>query len=279
MKLQDLESSSVQKSQKVFESYFEKKIDIGAIDQKQALQMLEKVRSTINEYRNSKSFHTSEGNPKYLRAIFMEQALTNLLNEAPPPAGIVRQVDMGAPETGIAIQKASKGMNLTPNEQAIVSAIATQALGRTEGKKYKKKGKKLEESEIQQAQVVLAAQDMVDRVQDMIEDITDMEYKDLPALVESIKNEVGTSQAQQFRDQATTALEGLVGNLQNAKQQLESAQGILTGQEPVVPGEGDMNMDMDMDVDTDAGDVEVDADADVEEPESDLEASLGRARR
>jgi urease gamma subunit len=278
MKLLDLESSSVQKSQKVFESYFEKKMDLSAIDQAQALEMLEKVRSTINEYRNSTSFHTSESNPKYLRAIFMEQALMNVLSEAPPPPGIVRQVDPSAQETKNAIEKARKGLNLSPNEQAIISAIATQALGRTEGKKYKK-GKKLQESEIQQAQVVLAAQDMVDRVQDMIEDITDMEYKDLPALVESIKNEVGTSQAQQFRDQATTALEGLVGNLQNAKQQLESAQGILTGQEPVVPGEMDMDMDMDMDVDTDAGDIEVDADADVEEPESDLEASLGRARR
>lgn len=269
MKLQDLESSSIQKSQKVFENYFEKKIDISAIDQKQALQMLEKVRSTINEYRNSKSFHTSEGNPKYLRAIFMEQALRSLLEMDAPMA-----IDMNDPKTKATLDKASRGQNLTPDEQKTVVAIATM---KKEGKK--KKGYKVMESEIQQAQVVLAAQDMVDRVQDMIEDITDMEYKDLPALVESIKNEVGTSQAQQFRDQATTALEGLVGNLQNAKQQLESAQGILTGQEPVVPGEDEMNMDMDMDVDTDAGDVEVDVDTDVEEPESDLEASLGRARR
>jgi hypothetical protein len=267
MKLQDLESSSVQKSQKVFESYFEKKMDLSAIGQVQALEMLKKVRSTINEYRNSTSFHTSESNPKYLRAIFMEQALQSIVEMDAPMA-----IDMNDPKTKSTLDKASKGQNLTPDEQKTVTAVA---LLKKEGKK--KKGYKVMESEIQQAQVVLAAQDMVDRVQDMIEDITDMEYKDLPALVESIKNEVGTSQAQQFRDQATTALEGLVGNLQNAKGQLESAQGVLTGQEPVVPGEGEM--DMDMNVDTDAGDVEVDVDVDAEEPESDLEASLGRARR
>jgi hypothetical protein len=197
----------------------------------------------------------------------MEQALQSIVEMDAPMA-----IDMNDPKTKSTLDKASKGQNLTPDEQKTVTAVA---LLKKEGKK--KKGYKVMESEIQQAQVVLAAQDMVDRVQDMIEDITDMEYKDLPALVESIKNEVGTSQAQQFRDQATTALEGLVGNLQNAKGQLESAQGVLTGQEPVVPGEGEM--DMDMNVDTDAGDVEVDVDVDAEEPESDLEASLGRARR
>lgn len=271
MKLQDLESSSVQKSQKVFESYFEKKMDLSAIGQAQALTMLKKVRSTINEYRNSMSFHTSETNPKYLRAIFMEQALRSLLEMDAPMA-----IDMNDPKTKAALDKASKGQNLTPDEQTTVNAIA---LMKKEGKK--KKGHKVMESEIQQAQVVLAAQDMVDRVQDMIEDITDMEYKDLPALVESIKNEVGTSQAQQFRDQATTALEGLVGNLQNAKQQLESAQGILTGQEPVVPGEGEADLapaggevEADAEMDFDAG-----AEEGGEEAQSDLEASLGRARR
>jgi hypothetical protein len=281
MKLQDLESSSVQKSQKVFESYFEKKIDLTAITQEKAIEMLTKVRKAISEHRNGKQLHTSQNNPAYLKALFMEQALESRLNEAPPPAGIVRQVDMADPATRVAIDKASKGMNLTPGEQAIVSTIATQALGRTEGKKYKKKKgeKKVMESEVQQAQVVLAAQDMVDRVQGMIEDITEMEYKDLPALVESIRNEIGTNEAQSYRENATTSLEGLVEALQNAKAQLESAQSVLTGQEPVVPGEDDMNMDMD--VDTDAGDVEVDAEVDVDadDTRSDLEASLGRARR
>lgn len=272
MKLQDLESSSVQKSQKVFESYFEKKIDLSTIDQTQALKMLAKVRSAIAEHRNSSKIHSSERSPSYLKAVFMEQALSTYLSEMDTPMAI----DMNDPKTKATLDKAAKGQNLSPDEQKTVTAVAMM---KKEGKK--KKGYKVMESEIQQAQVVLAAQDMVDRVQDMIEDITDMEYKDLPALVESIKNEVGTSQAQQFRDQATTALEGLVGNLQNAKQQLESAQGVLTGQEPVVPGEGEAELapaggevEADAEMDFDAG-----ADEGGEEAQSDLEASLGRARR
>ena len=92
---------------------------------------------------------------------------------------------------------------------------------------------------MQQAQVVLAAQDMVDKMQDMIEDSTEMQFKELPALVDSIKNQIGQEQAAQFNNDAQAALSGLVQNLQGSKQQLEQALGVVTGQGPVaMPGAG-----------------------------------------
>jgi hypothetical protein len=81
----------------------------------------------------------------------------------------------------------------------------------------------LRESEVQQAQVVLAAQDMVDKMQSMLEDTTEMQFKELPALVDSIRNQIGMEQATQFNTDVTGALQGLVQNLQGAKQQLETA--------------------------------------------------------
>jgi hypothetical protein len=137
-----------------------------------------------------------------------------------------------------------------------------------------------EASELQQAQVVLAAQDMVDQIQGMIEDISAMQFKDLPALVNSIRNDIGMDQAQQFNNDVTAALQGLIQGLQGTKTQMESAQGILTGQAPVVPG-----MDQTAAAPV-AGEVDVDADiqADLElppeEPEDQTPArALGRERR
>jgi hypothetical protein len=95
-----------------------------------------------------------------------------------------------------------------------------------------------EASEIQQAQVVLASQDMVDQVQKMSEQISAMQFKDLPALVDQIKNEVGVEQSTQYNADASAALSGLLQNLQGAKQQLEAALGVVTGQAPQVPGAG-----------------------------------------
>jgi len=75
----------------------------------------------------------------------------------------------------------------------------------------------------------LAAQDLVDKMQDMVEEVSELQFKDLPALVESIKNQVGVDQAMQFNTDATGALAGLLQNLQGAKQQLEAALGVVTG--------------------------------------------------
>lgn len=149
-----------------------------------------------------------------------------------------------------------------------------------------------EASEVQQAQVVLAAQDMVDKMQKMLEEITALQFKDLPALVDSIKNEVGAQQATQFNSDATAALGGLVQNLQAGKQQMEAALGVVTGEgaAPMDAGTGmGAPMDASMGADLEAGAADLEAGADdleaaAELPADDLEAGagaadLGRGRR
>ena len=137
-----------------------------------------------------------------------------------------------------------------------------------------------EASEIQQAQVVLAAQDMVDQVQKMSEQVSSMQFKDLPALIDQIKNEVGVDQATQFNGDASAALSGLLQNLSGAKQQLEAALGVVTGQAPQVPGD-DMAPAPAPDLGADMGDelppeLPAPGEEDMEEPAA---AGLGRDRR
>jgi hypothetical protein len=146
---------------------------------------------------------------------------------------------------------------------------------------------RLQESEVQQAQVVLAAQDMVDSVQGMLEDVSEMQYKELPALVDSIRNQVGTSQADQFNTDANTALQTMIQSLQGAKQQLEQALSVVTGQQigtapGEIPGMGAPGDDMGLG--GDAGGLppvpndELDIEADIEEPMP-SDKGLGRKRR
>lgn len=122
-----------------------------------------------------------------------------------------------------------------PSQAAKLQQMLKQASAKAVQEAKKKKLR--EASEIQQAQVVLAAQDMVDQVQKMIEQVSAMQFKDLPALVDSIRNDLGMDQAQQFNNDVTAALQGLIQGLQGSKTQLETAQGVLTGQAPVVPGQ------------------------------------------
>ena len=151
-----------------------------------------------------------------------------------------------------------------------------------------------EASEVNQAQVVLASKDMVDQVQKMLEQVTALQFKDLPALVDQINNEVGQQQGAQFNNDASAALGGLVQNLQASKQQLEAALGVLTGQGAPA---GDMGLgapgaDLGAAADVDAAGADLgaaaddlgaaadlEAGADLEEPEELGGAALGRGRR
>lgn len=146
----------------------------------------------------------------------------------------------------------------------------------------------LQESEVQQAQVVLAAQDLVDSVQSMLEDVSEMQFKELPALVDSIRNQVGTAQADQFNADATAALQGMLQNLQGGKQQLETALAVVTGQGPAMPSIPGADMGAGTGPAGDLGaepgadnviGVDGEVDIDVDDDDSGPEQTLGRARR
>jgi hypothetical protein len=228
MKLHELGAQRPQEQvAKVIENQHGDRIDFDRISPEQARRMLGKVRALVREHRASPSRHFSERNPDYLKLVMLEQALTSHLSEI--GANVVA-VDVNDPKTQATMKKAQSGQILNPEEQKTITAIAAMK------KEAKKQKRMVRESEINTAQVVLAAQDMVDQVQKMLEQISAMQFKDLPALTDSIKNDMGVEQATQFQADATAALTQLLTSLQTGKTQLEAAQGVLTGQAPVVPG-------------------------------------------
>jgi hypothetical protein len=248
MKLQELDArKTTQKVTRVLESHFGHSIDFDRLAQRQAQHMLSRVRELVKEHRQTTARHVSERDPAYLRLIMMEQALAARLKEEMPAtsSGSVTGTDAAKaadtmttinktrdPKLRMALTKAAKGQGLTADEQKMVAGAA---LTKTEGT-LRRAYKVIKESEVQQAQVVLAAQDMVDNIQGMIEDATEMQFKELPALVDSIRNQIGMDQAVQFQQDATAALTGLVQNLQGTKTSLEQGLGVVTGQGQMAPG-------------------------------------------
>jgi hypothetical protein len=160
------------------------------------------------------------------------QAAVSATNPGQAPAPGQQQVQ----EINMAMAKVKRGLPLTVKEQKLIAKRALQ----TESRQVRRQlYNVLRESEIQQAQVVLAARAMVDDIQKMLEEVSSMQFKDLPALVDEMKNQVGVDQAMQFNQDAVSALGGLVQNIQSAKQQMDQALGIVTGQAspPPLPGQ------------------------------------------
>lgn len=307
MKLQDLAAPRPAKQiAKVFESYFGSRIKFDQLNAGQTRALLGKVRGVLGEHRQTSARHTSEQNPKYLQLVMMEQALSARIQEmagipaipqapgapAAPvapgtgqkPAPAVQGAVAKDPKLAAALKKSQGGQQLNPEEQKLVAGAAMmQAESR-----LRRAMKRLNESEVQQAQVVLAAQDMVDKMQSMLEDISELQFKELPALVDSIKNQVGIDQATQFNTDASAALSGLMQNLQGAKQQMDAALGVVTGQgpaagAPMAPAMGaeagaDIGADLGADIGAEAGaDLETGEAMPPEEPAAG--PGLGRARR
>ena len=280
MKLQELAPANPTKqAAKVFESHFGQRVSFDSVTPRQAQGMLKRVRALIAEHRRTSDFHSSERDPAYLKLIILEQALTQ---QAAATAGQV-PADPKKLAAAMTLQRQQKQRDLDTaikGKQKELTDLQKQK-GMMETRASKRRLK--EASEVQQAQVVLASQDMVDQVQKMSEQISAMQFKDLPALVDNIKNEVGTDQAMQFNTDATAALAGLLQNLQGAKTQLEAALGVVTGQAPQVPG-ADMGADAMAGAPAELpapGEEEIDVtDVDIEEPEEEPESvGLGRERR
>jgi Skp family chaperone for outer membrane proteins len=286
MKLQELAvANPTKQAAKVFESYFGNSVNFDAVSPAQARNMLKRVRSLIAEHRRTTGFHSSERNPAYVKLVVMEQALAAAATApgAAPTAPANPQAQAGMQAAQIQ-QKKKQIQDTIKAKQAEITQLQKQMndptmMAMAEGRRARRLR---EASEIQQAQVVLASQDMVDQVQKMSEQVSAMQFKDLPALVDQIKNEVGVDQATQFNGDASAALSGLLQNLQGAKQQLESALGVVTGQAPQVPGEdmsapapGEEQVDINAELPAPGGEEDIDAkmDANVEP------AGLGRERR
>ena len=239
---------------KVFESHFDQRVQFDSLNRKQLHNMYRQVRGMLGEVRSGPARHTSEKNPAYLKLMMMEQALAEKIyeDETAAPGGTAPTAGMNPQQAAAmaAKQKVDDKARATKeledlkkqvtDKQNELNSLNTSATVQEWRRRAQAGGYYLSEGEVQQAQVVLAAQDMVDKMQDMIEDSTEMQFKELPALVDSIKNQIGPDQAAQFNNDAQAALSGLVQNLQGSKQQLEQALGVVTGQAPT-PG-ADMGM-------------------------------------
>jgi len=285
MKLFELDAQrQTSQAAKVFESYFGSSVDFNTLSRKQTRHMLTRVRSLIAEHRSQPSFHTSEQNPSYMKLIVMEQGLAAKLREADimPAAGSVpNPADLQKAQAAAALQQQQRKRQI--QDQIKIKQKELQDLQKQLSMPMAEARNLAEASEVQQAQVVLASQDMVDQVQKMIEQVTAMQFKDLPALVDQVKNQMGPDQAMQFNQDVTTALTGLTQNLQGSKQQLDAALGVVTGQAPVVPGEEvapapEMGAE-ELPPAPPEGEEEVDIDAEVEEPAGGSVNDLGRSRR
>jgi hypothetical protein len=89
----------------------------------------------------------------------------------------------------------------------------------------------LNEGEVGNAEVLLAAKDMVDSVQDAIEKVGKMQNEQLPQLLDSIRDQIGSEQAEAFKGAVGETLNTLMQNLQAAREGVDNGVRVLSGEQ------------------------------------------------
>ena len=123
--------------------------------------------------------------------------------------------------------------------------ISEVAPTRNDGKKMKTKVR--ESAELEQAEVMLAAQELVDGLQKMVEDLAGMQVQKLMPIVDAMKEQLGFEQAEAYNASAEAALGTLLSSAKAAKGELENATLVARGEQPAQTMPTDMGTDtMDM---------------------------------
>ena len=86
------------------------------------------------------------------------------------------------------------------------------------------------------SEAILAAKDMVDSIQDMLEKVSKMQVEQMPALIDTIRDQIGNEQADAFKNSVGQLLTGMVSQLTQAREQADGAARQLAGEAPVPGG-------------------------------------------
>lgn len=110
------------------------------------------------------------------------------------------------------------------------------------------------ESDLDQAEVLLAARQLCDDLQKMAEDLASMQVEDLMSIHSAMKEEVGTAEADAFNASAEAAISGALEAVKSAKEGVDNALLTAQGQAPAAPTDMDMDMEPAMDPEAPAED-------------------------
>ena len=128
--------------------------------------------------------------------------------------------------------------------------------------KWMNENRQLFESEMGKSEAILAAKDMVDSIQDMVEKVSKMQVEQLPALIDTIRDQIGMAEADAFKNAMGQLLTNISQELGQARETADTSARQLAGEEVgggmAMPGamplpggpEGMPASDMDTDLDT-----------------------------
>ncbi len=227
--------------------------------------ILLKVRDRQSEIVNESNINDFHKHPDYAKTIMVAEALAIMLKEVSPTQRKIKAKVKESKMTKKVAEHRAKGMKNHPHpgkkmeakqEKEVDEGISSTdpKTGKTihpgtpewnakfvKGKKKKNESvnprsvtlenlRTLMEQDLDQAELVLAAKDMVDRLQKMAEDLASMQVEDLMPLVDAMRESFGTEQANAFSASADATLAAALETIKATREQMDQSVMVLTGE-------------------------------------------------
>lgn len=200
MKTTDLFTIKAEQVNESILKTFGKKIDFTTFDAVKLEDARNKLRTQISQVRNTSGFNENLENDAFHQAQWMLDAINKELAEREEAAINGLEISEAPQET--------EQEELTSGEEMETTV--------TEG-------------EIQQANAIITAKTMVDRISRFIEEVSSMENETLLALGDSIRDEIGQAESKRFIETSSVAIQSALEILKSSRETLSNAVNVLAG--------------------------------------------------
>ena len=212
---------------------FGEKINIAKFTLEQLQDARKRIRTKLSQVETNESFDSVHSNESYQKS----KLFLDVLN-----AAISEQSD---------VQEGSKPDFLDMDKDGDKKEPMKKAI------KDKKKKKAVKEGAEDQAELVMASKDMVDRLTGWMEDTAEMQSESMLELADAIRDEMGSEKSEAFTAAVKPSLEALYTAMEQTRIALTGGVGMLTGEgdapmmgdepamEPTVDGDMDVADPMD----------------------------------
>ena len=242
MELKEMNTkASLKKMNKIMESRFGFKIDYDKMTPEKATKMIATINESMSKVKASTASHKAQQDPRYMEMVMVKESLNKYMKDYKPANAPMQKASpkMQEIKTSVAKQTISE-MTTGKNRQMLTRVAELAAKGKPVPSKYMEGFVPLfkmliNESEAGQAEVILATKDVVDTMQDMIEDLSRMINEELPPLTDSIRDQVGSEQAEAYNAAANSALSGLLDGVKAAREAMDSAARAVAGEQVDTP--------------------------------------------
>ena len=262
MKLNELgdHASQLKKINQYLLENFGYTINMESIDSVRVNSTLKKVlarQAQIANETNVKDYHKI---PEYNKTVMVAEALKILLKEiAPKRQAKEKNTNVQESKMTKQVKEHKTGTpHKHPHTKLEAKAVKKEKIEEVK-KDVNPRSVTLEnlrtllEQDLDQAELVLAAKDMVDRIQKMAENLAEMQVEELMPLVDAMKEHFGPDVAQVFNSSVEATLQQALDTIKTTRDGVDNAVLALTGEAPVQSDMGEvpapeMGMDAEMEV-------------------------------